>query len=74
MPREMHVNTVREGMKVLVHDDLLATGGTAVAACELIRMQGGSIAGFAFVIELAFLGGADRLRAYSDNIVNLVSY
>ena len=71
---EMHVNTVREGMKVLIHDDLLATGGTAVAASELVRMQGGSVAGFAFVIELGFLGGIERLRPYSDNIVNLVSY
>jgi len=71
---EMHVNTITPGMKVLIHDDLLATGGTAVAASELVRQQGGNIAGFAFVVELGFLNGSEKLRPYSDNIVNLVSY
>ena len=71
---EMHVDTVKPGMNVLIHDDLLATGGTAMAAAELVRMQEGNIAGFAFVIELGFLNGTQRLNEYSSNVVNLVSY
>lgn len=71
---EVHVDTIKEGWKVLVHDDLLATGGTAAAAAELVKMQKGSIAGFAFVIELSFLNGAQKLEPYSKNIVNLVTY
>ncbi len=47
---------------MLVHDDLLATGGTAGALCELVEQAGGVVAGCAFVIELAFLHGRDRLR------------
>ncbi len=71
---EMHVDTITPGMKVLVHDDLLATGGTAVAASELITKQGGSVAGFSFLVELAFLEGAEKLKLYSDKITSLVSY
>jgi adenine phosphoribosyltransferase len=71
---EMHVDAVRPGMRVLVHDDLLATGGTAAAAAELIRMQGGSVAGFSFLIELSFLNGAQRLRTYNSDIIRLVTY
>ena len=62
---EMHVNTVSKGMKVLVHDDLLATGGTAAAASELIKLEGGDIAGFSFLVELAFLEGSKKLNQYS---------
>lgn len=71
---EMHVDSVRPGMHVLVHDDLLATGGTAAAAAELVRMQGGSVVGFSFLIELAFLGGAQRLAQYQAGIVRLITY
>lgn len=71
---EMHVDTIKEGWKVLVHDDLLATGGTAAAAAELVKMQNGVIAGFAFVVELSFLSGSKKLESYSENIVNLVTY
>lgn len=71
---EMHVDTVTPGMRVLVHDDLLATGGTAAAAAELIRMQGGTVAGFSFLIELAFLNGAQRLNIYGADIIRLVTY
>lgn len=70
---EMHKGSIRQGAKVLIVDDLLATGGTAAAAAELARMQGGEIAGFAFVIELDFLRGrallaqriGDAARVYS---------
>lgn len=71
---EMHVDSVRPGMNVLVHDDLLATGGTAAAAAELIRMQGGSVAGFSFLIELAFLEGARRLDRYEAGTIRLITY
>ncbi len=71
---EMHVDTVKPGMRVLVHDDLLATGGTAAAAAELIRMQGGQVAAFSFLIELSFLKGVEKLRPYNADIIRLVTY
>ncbi|HNR55716.1 MAG TPA: adenine phosphoribosyltransferase [Flavobacteriales bacterium] len=71
---EMHVDSVRPGMHVMVHDDLLATGGTAAAAAELIRKQGGVVTAFSFLIELAFLNGLDRLRPYGAEVVRLVTY
>lgn len=71
---EMHVDSVQPGMRVLVHDDLLATGGTAMAAAELIRMQQGVVAGFSFLIELSFLQGVERLRPYNAGIIRLATY
>lgn len=71
---EMHVDSVRPGMRVLVHDDLLATGGTAAAAAELVRQQGGELAGFSFLIELAFLEGGRRLQQYDADIYRLITY
>lgn len=71
---EMHTGVVQPGMRVLVHDDLLATGGTAAAAAELVRMQGGTVAGFNFLIELSFLNGAQRLVPYGADIIRLVTY
>jgi adenine phosphoribosyltransferase len=61
---EVHADAVQGGARVLVHDDLLATGGTAGALCELVEQRGGVVAGCAFVIELAFLNGRDQLRGY----------
>lgn len=71
---EMHIDTIKKGWNVLIHDDLLATGGTAAAAAELIQIQGGTVAGFAFLIELSFLNGCGKLLNYSGNIVKLVTY
>jgi adenine phosphoribosyltransferase len=71
---EMHVDSVQPGMRVLVHDDLLATGGTAAAAAELVRMQGGTVAGFSFLIELSFLNGVERLKPYNAEIIRLLTY
>ncbi len=71
---EMHEDTITAGMNVLVHDDLLATGGTAIAASELIKKQGGNIAGYSFLVDLAFLEGAEKLKKYSDKITSLISY
>jgi adenine phosphoribosyltransferase len=61
---EMHADAVAGGARVLVHDDLLATGGTAEALCGLVEQAGGVVAGCAFVIELAFLRGRERLKGY----------
>ncbi len=58
---EAHVDAVRKGQRVLVVDDLLATGGTAGATCRLVEMLGGTVAECAFVIELGFLGGRTKL-------------
>ena len=71
---EMHIDSVKPGMRVLVHDDLLATGGTAAAAAELIRMQGGTVAAFSFLIELSFLNGVEKLHPYNADIIRLVTY
>jgi adenine phosphoribosyltransferase len=69
---ELHVDAVRPGERVLVVDDLLATGGTAEAAGRLVTRQGGELAGYAFVIELGFLNGAQRLGA--DKVHALIRY
>jgi adenine phosphoribosyltransferase len=58
---EVHADAFAGGARVLVHDDLLATGGTAVALCELVEGLGASVAACAFLIELGFLGGRERL-------------
>lgn len=69
---EVHSDAVRDGARVLVHDDLLATGGTAGALCDLVEQTGGVVAGCAFVIELAFLHGRERLAAH--DVHSLVVY
>ena len=69
---EMHSDAVKGGARVLVHDDLLATGGTARATVDLVRRAGGVVAGCAFVIELAFLRGRDRLKGY--DVHSLIVY
>jgi adenine phosphoribosyltransferase len=69
---EVHADAVAGGARVLVHDDLLATGGTAQALCGLVEQAGGVVAGCAFVIELAFLRGRERLRGY--DVHSLIVY
>ncbi len=69
---EVHADAVHHGARVLVHDDLLATGGTAGALCDLVEQAGGVVAGCAFVIELAFLQGRERLAGY--DVTSLVVY
>ena len=61
---ELHTDAIRPGTRVLVHDDLLATGGTAGALCALTERVGAAVAGCAFIIELAGLGGRDALAGY----------
>lgn len=62
---EVHTDAVTHGHRVLVHDDLLATGGTAAALCSLVEQSGGVVAGCAFLIELAFLGGRAALAPHA---------
>jgi len=69
---EVHTDAVQAGQRVLMVDDLLATGGTMVAACELIEELGGQIAGVAFVIELSFLPGRAKLDKY--DVTTLVQF
>lgn len=71
---EMHTDAIEKGDKVLIHDDLLATGGSAMAAAELVKSCGGEIIGFNFLVSLDFLNGEEKLKKYSENIVNLVRY
>ena len=67
---EMHVDSVKAGDNVIVMDDLLATGGTAEATCELIRQQGANVVECAFVVELGFLNGRDKLSSEIYSLVN----
>lgn len=69
---EIHRDAVQPGERVLVVDDLLATGGTIGASAELVRKLGGDIVGFAFLIELGFLGGRSRLG--NHEILSLIRY
>jgi len=69
---EMHRDALAGGARVLVHDDLLATGGTARALCDLVEGAGAEVAGCAFAIELGLLDGRARLRPY--DVHSLVTY
>ncbi len=69
---EMHVDGIEPGQNVLVVDDLLATGGTMQACCEMIESCEATIIGCAFVVELKFLSGAERLKKYP--IFSLIEY
>lgn len=71
---EAHTDAVKPGARVLVHDDLLATGGTAGASAELVKKLGGEVIGFSFLVELEFLGGRAKLENYSNSITTLVGY
>lgn len=69
---EMHTDAISKGQKVVVVDDLLATGGTAGAACELVKRQGGKVVECAFVVELGFLGGREKISHVP--VYSLVNY
>lgn len=71
---EIHKDAISKGDRILLHDDLLATGGTAKAACELIEKIGGNVIQTLFIIELAFLNGRDKLNNYKvDSLINYSS-
>jgi adenine phosphoribosyltransferase len=69
---ELHADAITSGARVLIHDDLLATGGTARAKVALVEQLGGEVVGLAFVIELAFLNGREKLAGY--DVHSLVQY
>jgi adenine phosphoribosyltransferase len=71
---EMHADAVEPGQRVLIHDDLLATGGSAAAAATLIEQAGATVAGFSFLVALDFLGGDKVLQNFSDDSYALVHY
>ena len=68
---EMHKDAIMPGQRVLVVDDLLATGGTVLATIDLVEQVGGTVAGIAFLVELLFLKGRERLHDYS-NVVSII--
>lgn len=69
---EIHKDAIRPGEKVLIHDDLLATGGTAKAAINLVEKLGGEVVQVLFLVELSFLNGREKLTGY--NVKSLVDY
>jgi adenine phosphoribosyltransferase len=69
---EMHADALAHGARVLLHDDLLATGGTAAALVDLVRGRGAEVAGFGFLVELSFLGGRTKLDGI--DVETLIAY
>ena len=71
---EVHKDSINKNDNVLVIDDLVATGGTAEAAAKLVKMSGGNVAGFIFVINLFDLGGSDSLKKANYKVENLIEF
>jgi adenine phosphoribosyltransferase len=71
---ELQEDSIRHGQSILIADDLIATGGTAIAAAQLVEELGGTVSGFAIVIELAKLNGARKLREMGYHVRSLVVY
>jgi adenine phosphoribosyltransferase len=71
---EIHTDAIGQGQRVLLVDDLIATGGTAIAAANLLRQMGANIVAACFIIDLPDLGGADKLRALGVDVRTLVSF
>jgi len=69
---ELHPDLIPEGSRVVIHDDVLATGGTVEAICGLVQRLGGEVVGACFIIELTFLGGRERLAG--TELHALISY
>jgi len=69
---ELHADAIKQGARVLIHDDLLATGGTARAKVNLVEQLGGEVIGVVFVIELGFLNGREKLAGY--DVHSLIQY
>lgn len=71
---EMHTDALNKGDKVLIHDDLLATGGSAEAAAKLVKQSEAEVVGFSFLVGLNFLNGESKLKSISENISILANY
>ncbi|RZK40761.1 MAG: adenine phosphoribosyltransferase [Pedobacter sp.] len=71
---EIHEDAFFKGQSVLIHDDLLATGGTVVAASQLVNQLGAEVAGYSFLISLDFLNGRERLNSFSENVFSLATF
>lgn len=71
---EMHSEDISEGDRIIIHDDILATGGTASAAASLIEHAGGEVAGCFFLIHLTYLNGYDRVEYFSDKVYSTLEY
>ena len=71
---EIHSDAVKEGDKILIVDDLLATGGTALAACDLIKKLGGQVVECAFIVDLPEVGGKKKLEGKGLKVFNLVEF
>ena len=71
---EVHKSEIKKDWNIVVHDDLLATGGTSCAASELIQKLGANVAAFTFVISLDYLNGSEKLEKYSKEIISLKRY
>ena|SRR3989338_4522126 len=71
---ETHDDTIKPGENVILIDDLCATGGTALAACELIERLGGTVLGVSFLIDLPFLGGSKKIKERGIEVRSLVEY
>lgn len=71
---EIHEDALEKDWNVMIHDDLLATGGTAEAAAQLVKKLGAKVCGFNFVVGLDFLNGKEKLEKHSNNIICLVNY
>ena len=69
---QIHADAISKGTRVIVHDDVLATGGTARAKTELVEQLGGEVVGLLFVVELTFLNGRDKLVGY--DVESLIQY
>jgi adenine phosphoribosyltransferase len=69
---QMHRDAISPGERVLIVDDVIATGGTALASAKLVESLGGKVIGYGFVVELGFLGGREKLAGYQ--VKSLVTY
>jgi adenine phosphoribosyltransferase len=69
---EIHKDAISKGDRIIIVDDLLATGGTVAACCKMVEGLGGQVVGISFVIELGFLKGRDKLKGY--DVVSLINY
>ena len=71
---EIHMDAVKPDWNVVIHDDLLATGGTADAAAHLVNQCSGNVVGYSFLVNLSFLNGDKILKSHTSKMVNIATY